>query len=145
MSLSRKLWYIINEESIFRDLMDMKQYLEFTDYVGKGATPFSINSKDYKVVQKGKKIYLIKLVTASGKQVFNDDKELEDYIKKFTPEYLLKGLEKYDNDIIGSLEMSPCMPGAMIKQGSEYLFNTLGWPDQPTSLPGHDESSYRPI
>ena len=83
MSLSKKLWYIIKEESIFKDLIDMEQDLEFTDYVGKGATPLSVNSKDYKVVQKGKKIYLIKLVTASGKPVFNDDKELEDYIKKY--------------------------------------------------------------
>lgn len=59
-------------------------------------------------------------------------------------DYLLAGLDKYDNDIIGSLEMSPCMPGAMIRQGSEYLFNTLGWPDQPAPLPGHDETFYRP-
>lgn len=45
--------------------------------------------------------------------------------------YLLNVLDKYENDVIGSLEMTPCTPGVMIRQASEFLFNVLNWPNQP--------------
>lgn len=46
-------------------------------------------------------------------------------------EYLLKVLRKYGNDVVGSLEMSPCMPGVMIRQASDFLFDVLKWPNKP--------------
>jgi len=59
--------------------------------------------------------------------------------------YLLEGLGKYDNDVVGSLEMFPCMPGTMIRQGGRFLFDVLGWPNRPESTPGYDETAYRPM
>jgi len=46
-------------------------------------------------------------------------------------DYLLESLNKYDNDIVGSIEMAPCMPAVMIRQASEFLFDTLKWPNRP--------------
>lgn len=60
-------------------------------------------------------------------------------------DYLLNGLGKYNNDIIGSLEMFPCMPGTMIRQGSKFLFDVIGWPNQPQPEEGHHEKHYRPL
>ncbi len=50
--------------------------------------------------------------------------------------YLLDALNQYDNDVIGSFEMCPCTPGVMIRQASEFLFDTLKWPDPPVKEPG---------
>lgn len=50
-------------------------------------------------------------------------------------DYLLNCLNKYDNDVIGSLEMSPCPPLIMIHKASEYLFDRLEWPDRPAEQP----------
>ena len=58
--------------------------------------------------------------------------------------YLLKALQHYDNDVIASLQMVPCMPGMMIRQGSKFLFDVIGWPNRPEAEPGYDEMSYRP-
>lgn len=60
-------------------------------------------------------------------------------------DYLLKTLNKYDNDVIGSLEMFPCMPGTMIRQGSRFMFEVLNWPSRPQAFEGYDETAYRPI
>ena len=60
-------------------------------------------------------------------------------------DYLLNGLGKYDNDVIGSLEMFPCMPGTMIRQSSKFLFDVIGWPDRPQLEPDHTEKHYRPL
>jgi sugar phosphate isomerase/epimerase len=46
-------------------------------------------------------------------------------------DYLLESLNQYHNDIVGSIEMSPCMPAVMIRQASEFLFDTLKWPNRP--------------
>jgi len=59
-------------------------------------------------------------------------------------DYLLNRLRQYDNDIIASLQMVPCMPGTMIRQGCKFLFDVIGWPNRPVPAPGYDESSYRP-
>lgn len=59
-------------------------------------------------------------------------------------DYLLARLQQYDHDIIASLQMVPCMPGTMIRQGSKFLFDVMGWPNRPQPVPGCDESSYRP-
>ena len=59
-------------------------------------------------------------------------------------DYLLNALQKHDNDVIGSLEMFPCMPDVMIRQASKFLFTVAHWPNPPKKLPGHEESLYRP-
>jgi sugar phosphate isomerase/epimerase len=46
-------------------------------------------------------------------------------------DYLLAALNEYDNDVIGSIEVSPCMPSVMIRQASEFLFDRLEWPNRP--------------
>ncbi len=46
-------------------------------------------------------------------------------------DYLLKTLNKFDNDVIGSLEMNPCTPAEMIRRSSSFLFDELKWPDRP--------------
>lgn len=60
-------------------------------------------------------------------------------------EYLLEKLDNIDNDVIGALEMFPCMPGTMIKQASKFLFDFLGWPGKPEKSSGSDEYDYRPM
>jgi sugar phosphate isomerase/epimerase len=52
-------------------------------------------------------------------------------IKRENWEYLLDTLYKYENDVIGSLEMCPCMPAVMIRKGCEFLFDELKWPSRP--------------
>jgi sugar phosphate isomerase/epimerase len=46
-------------------------------------------------------------------------------------EYLLETLSKYDNEIIASLEIYPSMPDVLIRQGCEFLFGELNWPNPP--------------
>ncbi len=60
-------------------------------------------------------------------------------------DYLLKILSKYDNDVVGSFEMCPCMPAVMIRQASEFLFDVLKWPNQPQKQPGNAGLTYSPI
>jgi len=60
-------------------------------------------------------------------------------------DYLLKVLSKYDNDIVGSFEMSPYMPAVMIRQASEFIFDALKWPNRPKKQPGYADVSYNPI
>ncbi|OHB73548.1 MAG: hypothetical protein A2Z25_12475 [Planctomycetes bacterium RBG_16_55_9] len=52
-------------------------------------------------------------------------------------DYLLESLNQYDNDVVCSIAMSPCMPAVMIRQASEFLFDTLQWPNRPLGQPGH--------
>jgi sugar phosphate isomerase/epimerase len=60
-------------------------------------------------------------------------------------DYLLNVLGKYDNDVVGSLEMCPCMPSVMIRQATEFLFDTLKWPNRPQKQPGYADVSYYPM
>ena len=60
-------------------------------------------------------------------------------------EYLLNALSKYDNDVIGSLEMFPCMPDVMLRQASEFLFDELQWPSKPQKQHGYEDVIYRPV
>jgi sugar phosphate isomerase/epimerase len=46
-------------------------------------------------------------------------------------EYLLNALQECGNDVIGSFEMTPCMPGVMIRQASDFIFEELNWPNKP--------------
>ncbi|MFB0552238.1 MAG: sugar phosphate isomerase/epimerase family protein [Phycisphaerae bacterium] len=60
-------------------------------------------------------------------------------------DYLLKVLGEYDNDIVGSFEMCPCMPDVMIRQASEYLFDVLKWPNRPRKIPSYADVGYNPM
>lgn len=59
-------------------------------------------------------------------------------------DYLLNTLDKYDNKVIGSFEMCPCMPAVMIRQASEFLFDELKWPNRPQRQPNHPGAIYNP-
>jgi sugar phosphate isomerase/epimerase len=60
-------------------------------------------------------------------------------------DYLLDALNKYDNDVIGSLEMSPCMPDVMIRHASKFLFDVVKWPNRPKKLAGYSSVIYNPF
>ncbi len=60
-------------------------------------------------------------------------------------DYLLNTLSKYDNEVIGSLEMCPPMPDVMIRQASEFLFYELKWPNQPQKHPNHSAVISKPV
>lgn len=60
-------------------------------------------------------------------------------------DYLLDRLNKYDNDIVGSFEMCPCMPGVMIRQASEFVFDVLRWPNRPEKQSDYTDLNYNPI
>ncbi|NQT02751.1 MAG: sugar phosphate isomerase/epimerase [Planctomycetes bacterium] len=60
-------------------------------------------------------------------------------------DYLLRALSEYDNDIIGSFEMCPCMPDVMIRQASEYLFDELKWPNPPRKHRSYVDVRYNPM
>ena len=59
-------------------------------------------------------------------------------------DYLLNALSKYDNDVVGALEMCPCMPAVMIRQAGEFLFDELKWPNQPQKQSGYTVVQYNP-
>ncbi|MFA5784743.1 MAG: hypothetical protein WC962_07670 [Phycisphaerae bacterium] len=59
--------------------------------------------------------------------------------------YLLEALGKYDNEVIGSLEMTPCMPAVMLRQATEFLFDELGWPDRPVKVADESYAPYNPM
>lgn len=60
-------------------------------------------------------------------------------------DYLLDALSKHDNDIIGSFEMSPCMPEVMICQASKFLFDVIKWPGRPQILPDQTNTVHNPV
>ena len=60
-------------------------------------------------------------------------------------DYLLDVLGKYDNEVVGSLEMCPCMPAVMIRQASEFLFDAMKWPNRPVKQPGYVDVNYNPM
>ncbi|MHC4226336.1 MAG: sugar phosphate isomerase/epimerase family protein [Planctomycetota bacterium] len=60
-------------------------------------------------------------------------------------DYLLKFLSEHDNEVVGSLEMCPCMPAVMIRQATEFMFDALKWPNRPQEQPGYADVSYNPI
>ncbi|MFB0524803.1 MAG: sugar phosphate isomerase/epimerase family protein [Phycisphaerae bacterium] len=59
-------------------------------------------------------------------------------------DYLLNVLSDRDNDVVGSFEMYPCMPGVMIRQASEFVFDVLKWPNRPQKQSGLADLSYNP-
>jgi len=59
-------------------------------------------------------------------------------------DYLLKSLKKYDNEVIGSLEMTPCIPVEMIRRASTFLFDVLKWPNRPKKSAEHGKAASHP-
>jgi sugar phosphate isomerase/epimerase len=59
-------------------------------------------------------------------------------------DYLLNALAKCNNEVVGSLEMCPCMPAVMIRQASEFLFDELKWPARPHRQPDYASVTYNP-
>ena len=59
-------------------------------------------------------------------------------------DYLLSALSKFGNEVVASFEMCPCMPGVMIRQASEFLFDVLKWPNRPQKQPDCADLSYNP-
>ena len=60
-------------------------------------------------------------------------------------DHLLNTLNKHDNDVVGCLEMSPCMPAAMIQQAAKFLFDVMNWPNMPQKQMETAEVRYNPI
>lgn len=57
-------------------------------------------------------------------------------------DYLLDVLYKKNSEIIGSLEMCPCMPSVMMRQATEFLFDELKWPNRPQKQSGYAHHGY---
>jgi len=77
-----------------------------------------------------------------------DDHEppgLQGGISRENWDYLLSVLDKYDNEVVGSLEMCPCMPAVMIRQATEFLFDELKWPNRPQKQLGLSDLTYNPV
>lgn len=77
-----------------------------------------------------------------------DDHEppgLQGGISRENWDYLLNVLNKYENDVVGSFEMCPCMPAVMMRQATEFIFDELKWPNRPVKYPDFSDLSYNPI
>jgi len=48
--------------------------------------------------------------------------------------YLLEAISRYDNEVVGSLEMCPPSPAVMINQAGKFIFEQLNWPNKPENL-----------
>ncbi len=60
-------------------------------------------------------------------------------------DHLLNALSRYDNEVVGTLEMYPCTPSVMVRQAGEFLFDELNWPNPPQKQPDYANSVYNPI
>jgi len=59
--------------------------------------------------------------------------------------YLLEGLKRCNNEVIGSFEMCPCMPGVMIRQAGEFMFDIMKWPNRPYERLRYSDISCYPM
>ena len=100
--------------------------------------------KEY-IDQLGPRTTYVHLTDNYGKIDDHEPPGVRGGMEKEKWEYLLSALEKNDNEVIGSLEMFPSMPGTMIRQGCSFLFDVMKWPNRPQPAPGFDETSYRPF
>ncbi len=96
------------------------------------------------VDQLGERVAHLHLTDNYGRIDDHEPPGLRGGIARKNWDYLLEALSKYDNDVIGSLEMSPCMPAVMIRQGCEFLFDELKWPNRPQKQPGYADVVYNP-
>ena len=60
-------------------------------------------------------------------------------------DYLLATLGQHDHEVIGSFEMSPCMPNVMIRRANEFVFDVLKWPNRPEKEADHARLAYHPM
>lgn len=60
-------------------------------------------------------------------------------------QYLLDTIDKSGHEVIGSLEMCPCMPAVMLRKATEFLFDELNWPNQPQAHRDQPFAAYDPI
>ncbi len=60
-------------------------------------------------------------------------------------DYLLESLNRHNSDVIAAFEMFPCMPDVMIRQACDFLFDTMKWPNRPSSLPDTGRGGYNPL
>jgi hypothetical protein len=93
----------------------------------------------------GPRVSHLHLTDNYGQRDDHEPPGLQGGISRQDWDYLLKVLSKYDNDVVGSLEMCPCMPSVMIRQASEFLFDLLKWPNRPERQPGYAGHIYSPI
>jgi sugar phosphate isomerase/epimerase len=91
------------------------------------------------------RVYHLHLTDNYGQMDDHEPPGLNGGISRENWDYLLKTLEKYDNDIVGSFEMCPCMPDIMIRQAGEFMFDELKWPNPPQKQSGYIEGGYKPI
>ncbi|MBN1804428.1 MAG: sugar phosphate isomerase/epimerase [Sedimentisphaerales bacterium] len=90
-------------------------------------------------------VYHLHLTDNYGQMDDHETPGLQGGISRENWDYLLSILEKYDNDIIGSFEMCPCMPDVMIRQAEEFLFDEMKWPNPPKKQSGYIEGGYKPV
>jgi sugar phosphate isomerase/epimerase len=96
------------------------------------------------VDELGKRVAHLHLTDNYGQADNHEPPGLRGGIARENWDYLLDALGKYDNDVIGSFEMCPSAPAVMLRQASEFLFDTLKWPDRPQRRPGYAGVTYNP-
>ena len=100
--------------------------------------------KEY-VDELSEKVVHLHLTDNYGKTDDHEPPGLKGGISRENWDYLLSTLSKYDNVVIGSLEMCPCKPAVMLRQASEFMFDHLKWPNRPQKQPGSTGAVYNPI
>ncbi len=101
------------------------------------------NFKQY-VDQLGDRVTHIHLTDNYGHKDDHEPPGLKGGIPRENWDYLLNALSRYDNDVIGSLEMYPPMPDVMIRQAGEFLFDDLNWPQKPNRCTKYATVNYNP-
>jgi len=96
------------------------------------------------VDQLGERVAHLHLTDNYGQTDDHEPPGLQGGIPRENWDYLLNTLSKYNNDVIGSLEMCPCMPAVMIRQANEFLFDELKWPNRPQKQPSCVDVTYNP-
>lgn len=93
----------------------------------------------------GERVCHLHLTDNYGQKDDHERPGLQGGIERENWDYLFESLGKYDNDVIGSFEMSPSMPAVMIRQATEFLFDELQWPNRPQKQHNHVEVIYNPV
>jgi len=96
------------------------------------------------VDELGGRVIHLHLTDNYGQIDDNEPPGLRGGIPRDNWKYLLDTLDKYDNDVVGSFEMSPSMPAVMIRQAGEFLFDELNWPNRPQKMLDYANVSYNP-
>ena len=96
------------------------------------------------VDQLADKITHLHLCDNYGRTDDHEPPGLKGGISRENWDYLLEALNKYDDDVIASLEMQPPMPADLIRQACEFLFDELNWPNRPQKAQGRPIVIYNP-